>query len=442
MAEVVALWWAAAAALQLALAVPITVRADNQAALWGCAGSYGMPDRPTCTAAQCFHLALGIRCPAAVSYQHVVGHCGDTPNELADTLAKLGAKGSSCLLPFRLDGKHWLSDAAGPARWLPHFCLRADRPKQLPSVRQNVMSWSLGAPGPRLSAEQIMQPFTRPLARFGAVGVAKEQRLTLTCITFNALSLLPPDHAKGGTDQGGEAGLHGATGRVSLLNDSLLDASASVVGVQEARTPAGQAVTKDFVRYCSGCTARRSLGVELWVRSGDRFPSHKVAVLAMEPTRLLARLDLGCLRLMVLVGHAPHRGHTVEERLKWWQATAELCAGFKDEREWLLLLDGNCRVGSDTSECIGDCHPDPQDEAGAAMHQLFLHLQVWAPSTFHDCMVGAGGTLMQKQSRCLQRSDYVAVPQSWRGWHIEARTNARISAGHRVLDHLALQVGL
>ncbi|OLP77728.1 hypothetical protein AK812_SmicGene42181 [Symbiodinium microadriaticum] len=155
---------------------------------------------------------------------------------------------------------------------------------------------------------------------------------------------------------------------------------------------------------------------------------------------LLVRLDVGSLRLMVFVGHAPHRGHTVEDRLKWWRTTSTLCSGAADEREWVFLLDGNCRVGSETSVCIGDCHADPQDEPGAAMHQLFERSHVWAPSTFTECMVGPGGTLVQKQSRSLQRCDYVAIPQAWRHWRVVAQVNARISAGHQVPDHFALQV--
>ncbi|CAE7949191.1 unnamed protein product [Symbiodinium sp. KB8] len=192
---VCALWWASVVALQLPVCGPIIFRADNVAALRGVQGCDAMTEAPVCVAARAFHFSVGTRPSQQVSYVHVHGHQGDPANELADAVANLGAQGEMSSSPCRLETEFWLRDNALAARWLPHVMLSLAHPSQLPPLRQDVFTWNMQQPEARLSAAQIMRPFTR-------------------FVTYNAVSLLDP----------GET----ATGRLEV----------SVAGLQETRPPA------------------------------------------------------------------------------------------------------------------------------------------------------------------------------------------------------------
>ena len=104
------------------------------------------------------------------------------------------------------------------------------------------------------------------------------------------------------------------------------------------------------------------------------------------------------------------------------------------------MMDANCRVGSHTSVAVGDCQPDEQDESGAMFNRLLVDLDVWLPSTFAHCMYGDGGTLRQKRSGTLDRSDFVGIPMQWSRSRCSVWTEPHISAGHMHIDHFATVV--
>ena len=441
LAETLGLLWTAIIAFKLHPDGHLVVRADNQAALLGVAGSCDMPVHPVCVGARCFHLALQLLGTAAVSHQHVYGHAGDCANELADGLAGLAAASREALGSFAIDLAPWLADAALAARWLPHVCLTSFRPSSMPSLQHGIFSWDLQVPGARLSAELAIAPFLRPLQPPPSVDA--ESRLAVcnwTVATFNVLSLISADIEVPTASPEAGSGLYGATGRIALLEAALHERQVFLAGIQESRTPAGSVHGARYVRYCSGCNSRRCYGTELWVARGPGWPSHTATVLLADYCRLVARLDVGARSFLVFVGHAPHRAHTEQVRCDWWAETKAVCARFSTGAPWLLLLDGNCRIGSVVSECVGDLHADEEDLSGHALHQLLRSLRCWIPSTFPAHMSGPGGTLIQRPSGALQRSDYVCLPLAWRQHDIAARVDPQVSAGHANADHFAVVV--
>ncbi|OLP88180.1 hypothetical protein AK812_SmicGene30510 [Symbiodinium microadriaticum] len=273
----------------------------------------------------------------------------------------------------------------------------------------------------------------RPRHAASGDAAQQSQRFVCRCVTYNALSLLDGGDAPDGRGPG----LHGAVGRVALLKRSLTLQQVFVAGIQEARTEAGQFQGDGFVRYCSGCHDRRSFGVELWVARGPAWPEHVFIVSHADPWRLLGRLSALGSTYNVLAGHGPHRGHSVAKRVAWWRETSTLCAKLPASDGWIVLVDGNCRVGSVVSDGIGEHHPDAQDEAGEVMHHLLLRLQAWLPCTFSQHMEGPGGTLYQRMNQELQRCDFVGIPQAWRQWEVKARVVPEITSGHALPDHLA-----
>ncbi|CAE7500106.1 hypothetical protein AK812_SmicGene41735 [Symbiodinium microadriaticum] len=432
LAEVLGLAWAGILALRLPFTGHVVCRADNISALKGVQGEIGMPAHPICVLARSLHLTLQISRAEGVQYEHVKGHDGDHANELADGLANLGA-GCKRGFPFSpFDFDFWLRQGAAAARWLPHVSLSILRPGSLPALRENIIEWELTQSPAQLSSRALIAPFTRELHNRPILGDGKINQLGLRCATYNALSLLSQD-----IDTQGAGGLYGAAGRTALLDQSLHEHGIHIAGVQEARTPAGRLPSDHFVRYCSGCTARKALGVELWIASGSSFPPHKAVILYADHTRLCARVSFDHFRLQILVGHAPHRAHTAEERRLWWMKTKEVCGNFPHDDGWMLLLDANCRVGSVNSSSIGEWQPDVEDDGGEYFHALLVSLQDWLPCTFEATMHGAGGTLLQRSSGELQRCDFVAVPLSWQEFETCAWVEPRITAGHSSPDHFA-----
>ncbi|CAE7523919.1 unnamed protein product [Symbiodinium sp. CCMP2456] len=435
-AEVLGLLWAALFALRLPVPGDVIMRADNMAALQGVEGVVAMKSHPLCSLARNLHVALRMLHVGKVIYQHVQGHSGDPANELADGVAGLGAKTGRCQVPFAVEFTEWLQDGAARARWLPHVCMTLSQQGTLPPLRGPVMSWHMHQKVPLMPASQLLAPFVRGLQVDKGRDDGRLQCLNVTCASYNALSLLQPSQG----NKAAEAGLHGAEGRVTLLSDSLHKHKLFVVGLQETRTPRGSSQTEHYVRYCSGCTDRRAYGVELWVARGRDWPTHQAVVLFADYTRLIASVSFASFCVQILVGHAPHRAYAEEARKAWWNETARLCAQFRQVKEWLVLVDANCRVGSFSSSWIGSWQADEEDCAGRLFHSLVEDLSVWLPSTFEASMKGAGGTLLQRHTGEMHRSDFVGIPVSWRSFGASAWVAPRVTAGHAAPDHFAVVV--
>ena len=235
-------------------------------------------------------------------------------------------------------------------------------------------------------------------------------------------------------------GLHGVTGRPTLLCLSLEQNGVLVAGVQEARTPAGTMRCGGFTRYVSGADPKTCFGVELWVHDRSPCPASSIVVLYASPTVLIASGRLRGRELRFLVARGPHHAHSRETKAAWWHQLTHLCHAHGQGALWLMMLDANCRLGSVTSEAVGDCQPDPEDDAGLFFHALLRDMEAWLPSTFHHSMSGDGGTLRQRRSGKLDRSDYVALPLSWRDSSCRAFVEPHISAGHTFVDHFAAVV--
>ena len=62
--------------------------------------------------------------------------------------------------------------------------------------------------------------------------------------------------------------------------------------------------------------------------------------------------------MRVLVGHLPHRAHTLDVKREWWQQAMHLCHAISCGSQWILLLDANCRVGSREAWVIGGYQPE------------------------------------------------------------------------------------
>ncbi|CAE7410216.1 unnamed protein product [Symbiodinium natans] len=433
LAEISGLLWAAVAALQLPHNASVLFRADNWAALQGVAGNVSLKDHTLCTGARNLHIAHQTVRGAQALYQHVPGHAGDCANELADGLAELGSRGRSEALPFHFNACFWLSDRGLAIRWLPHLCLTRERPAEVPSLRNNMLSWSKDTGVCSMDSESVLRPFLRAVPAVDSCARAPAHRHFSLCIaTFNVLSLLDPLPVRESS-----SGLHGIIGRVNLLRASLEAKGVHIAGLQECRTPEGVMRCGPFLRLASGCEEGSRFGVELWLHDASPILASSAVVLHAEPTLLVVSAYFHCSRLNILVAHAPHRAHTEEHRQAWWARVCAVCGAHSRGANWICLIDGNCRIGSVPDAHVGPWQADEEDFSGSLFRDLLRSLNVWVPSTFRGCMEGPGGTLLQKRNGALVRSDYICLPLTWQSAFCSVCVAPELSAGHVCEDHYA-----
>ena len=435
--ELVGLYWAALMCFQLRVPCDVLFRCDNQAALGIASGQATGGDHAICRACQGLHFGLRFWLQPSPSYAHVYGHSGDPANELADALASWGEVHPPPLA-FNLNPQDWFRARGAPFDWVPHFCWMHRQPWAAPAMSHGMLTWDSQEPVAKIPLKEQIAPFMRTLPEPEVSSGTGTQALPLVLATYNTLSIVDPGQAQGSCQDG----LHGMVGRVALLDKSLAAQNVFLAGLQETRTPAGTAQSAHYKRYCSGCLEKRALGVELWIGVGPDWPEHSAVVLHKDNTRILARMSVLGAHWCVFVGHAPHRGHGSALRKQWWLETTRLCDRTGYDSLWLFCVDGNCGLGAHCSEAVGGLHADAEDEAGELFHQLLRRCNAWVPATFDDFFTGPGGTLVQRRSGQLARSDYLAVPLSWKDMGVWSCVDARISAGHSIPDHYAVLVGL
>ena len=221
-------------------------------------------------------------------------------------------------------------------------------------------------------------------------------------------------------------------------------------GIKQSRGPSGEGIWTTKRQPGSPCTspdvmlfmgskdilckvAMLNIGVEMVWRTRSHTSPWR---LASRRRRLFSCAESSRQRLVRqghLDHHAPHRGHTLAVKQAWWATVAQVCHSLSKGATWLLLFDANCRVGNRTTSSVGDHQPDFEDESAQLFHDLLLSLQVWLPSTFPEVMHGDGGTLVQKRSGAVDRSDFIGLPSSWRQGLCTAYVEPSMCADHYVV---------
>ena len=394
-------------------------------------------------AARALHASLSFHLASPAVYEWVPGHAGQEANELADALAQFGMHCIWPAVPFKLSLDEWFGEHASAFQWAPHAFWAEKYPRAAPGREPGQLCWDSIPPPLTGSAVSVIAPFLpdevlqpNPQTREGWTFCQ------VTVATYNALSIADTPRPTGQ-----QAGLHAETGRVNLLATSLREQGVVIAGLQETRTEPGQSTCGPYARFASGADGHHNFGCEVWIDVQSRFGTGKmsfqfsvahVVVQHAEPTMLVLRIknhavdwQIGCL-------HGPHRARPETERLQWWQRATTICQSVDTGGLWLLLLDGNCRLGSETSRAVDGHQADQQDSAGQLVHELILQLRTFVPFTFEHMMVGPPGTLVQKRSGQWDRSDFVCLPQKWQALDVQVRVEPGVSAGHRCVDHLCV----
>ena len=444
-AEIGGLFWAAVAVYQLHPAGDICFRCDNISALGVAQGCCQALQVPIVQATRALHLGLAVGNRSCPSYEHVRGHSGDPANELADALAEFAAHRGRDSGPFMLGLDGWFVENGLVFQWAVHAQWVKSHPCHGPGFHDGVLAWDRSIPSLSGDPMQVIEPF---LPQLTPSSHAKEVSscLAMRLATFNCLSAI--DAGQGAQP---EAVLK-QTGRAKLLALSLGRARICMAGLQESRESKGVACCGTFQRLISGADKDGNYGTELWFDTARPFGwtgdkpqflsrSHFSVIFGC-PTFLIVRLSHCILDAMILVGHAPHRAHAEGTRVAWWTTVTARCAAVDHGGPWLLMLDANARVGSRMSAQIGGRDRDDEDCSGLWMHELFRQLRLFAPSTFDEFSVGPSGTVCQRRNLQFARGDFLGIPEGWKGGRLCAFTDPEISAGHRLIDHVAAVVAV
>ena len=444
-AEVVGMFWAAVCAVQTRSHNRVCFRTDNIAALGIASGSCRHADATFLHATRALHQSIAVSSFHPPLYLHVRGHMGDAANELADALADWASERQQESGPFTISLAQWLACQGAAFRWVAHACWSKAHSYEGPGYTEGVLQWNRQMPGLSVPPEDVLKPFL-PAPRVEISSVVCKSHLNMNVATYNCLSIkenqvpltMPvPNPLR-------------EVGRAKLLAASLRASNVHLAGIQESREGPGCHSCGSFCRLATGSDGHGNYGVELWVELEQPFawidgrPARLQAsdfiIIHSCPTSLRARLSHAAFQATILVAHAPHRAHTEEVRCKWWASLLSRCASLDIGDPWIILADANCRLGSMPSEHVGTWCRDDEDVSGMWFHKMLEALRLFAPNTFEAFSQGPMGTIQQKRNASFARGDYVGVPLSWKSHHVCAFTDPSISAGHQVIDHIALVV--
>ena len=163
------------------------------------------------------------------------------------------------------------------------------------------------------------------------------------------------------------------------LEQTFSDARLSVVGIQESRSR-DDAVRKGrfFVMIASQASSGAG-GMELWVHQTVFLGEPSWFVLLSQPRRLVVRVMTVAGPVIFVVLHALDAAAGEEAIGRWWDETAQLSREWPhaSDHPWVVMVDGNCRLGAVASPAVGSCDLVSHECVGASrLHQWLLENQL------------------------------------------------------------------
>ena len=295
-AEREGLFWAGAWRLGLNSNIPTVFRTDSSTTAGQASGCTSCHDNhPTFVLLRNVFqtLSAGLTDDGLI-VEHVAGHAGDAWNELADYLAKTEAAQGHKLQRQQIDLRRW-------APFLPFLWMAIHRDAGLPIVTSS-----------GFDITQPKLPLTKPHFDTAVLPTRKTPaQFTLSLATLNV----------------------GSAGKLQYLREQMRSFKLNIMGLQEARSPAGLSTVDDILRLAGGAHCGQ-YGIEIWVNLAqpigfaDNKPQFlkksQVQIVHADPRKLLARIVHPALQCLFLSMHAPQRGRPLGERRTWWKETHEI----------------------------------------------------------------------------------------------------------------------
>ena len=356
-----------------------------------------------------------------VSWHHVVSHTGLIYNEFVDIVAKRESKQSFNLPRQKISMVHW-------RHIIPHLWMTFAGP------RWGLPVWKNGGfeiPSPELP--QQVQRVDEP-RRIDTKHHLIHFAISLATANVHSLSRQPDGHA----------------GKLHYLQEQMRMFKLNCIGVQEARTEAGVACRDNILRLCSGHQGKH-LGVELWIDLGlpigyDRktkpiyLQRAEVQVVHTDPRRLLARVDNIAWSAWLCVLHAPHSGHTLQDREAWWIDTQHVISQYKDDAPIFMMMDANAPPGEFENGIVFQSGFATAANTGKLRDFLRTN-QLCLPAT-GVCHVGDHGTWLDPSGDKLHFIDHIAIPTTWAACCTYSQVLQEFDMATTHEDHRALAIQL
>ena len=356
--------------------------------------------RQSSTLAKVIHV-LGQAKPSNVDVQEVRAHRGDPWNELADAIAKHVAVtgidvGST---PWRLLNQIATSPSTIKWEWLRHeppsFC------QAMPTLHGNAV-WQ-----PLPSVKQIQVKVTGPDPQSHRVG------FSFRMATYNGLAL---------NDDGEQSPC--PNGRVPRIDIQFHHAKLALIGIQEARTPAGCRVSENYRIFSSGyqsCGKAKHFGCELWIHKSLPFCTLpdgrkiglrdcKVTIVEKDARLLIAHLE-GPIDIMIVVAHAPcvSAGRPISQVSQWWHSLTRRLS-VVPKGNMVVLIDANAPLADSETKFFGRHQAEHMNPQGVEFQDFLVANEFYAPATFAGHS-GIGATWRHPRGDKLRR-DYVLLGHS------------------------------
>ena len=355
----------------------------------------------------------------ALRIVHTRGHVQEPWNDFVDAAAKQEAKQSMFLPRQPIDLRTWMED-------IPHLWTYLDGQGDLPVL----CTEGLDAAAPDIPATPIHgEDFSEPPPEVIPV------QHCLSAATGNVNSMYSsPD---------------GYGGKVAYLRSQMQQHGLNLLGLQEARTPAGMSQVDGILRLSSGAEGSQ-YGVELWinlnqpighVKNKPQFLNAKhVTVVHAAPQLLFTHIVHDLLTCWIAVAHAPHSGRSVTARETWWEQFDDCIFQTCDQDPLFCLIDANATSGESDGITVFEQDDSSSPNTAFFRHFLSKHAQC-LPATVPSLHEGDQITWMSPDGQYGKRIDHVTIPQQYLQWcqHSEVLNDFDLGLAH---DHAAVAIDM
>eukprot|EP00438_Fugacium_kawagutii_P029607 Skav235421 [mRNA] locus=scaffold924:310247:315996:- [translate_table: standard] len=375
--------------------------------------------------------------PANLKMTHIRAHQGHPLNEMVNTLARWCTSSPTPQLP-PLDLQWLFAEHRFALKWL-WLSFRSDRePECIPPLADEALHI---APPTMQRAPEPELPWT-----FDYAWSDNEGKTFVPCcsfMTYNVRTLKDPSLT--GQDH--------APGRLQYLEAQLVDQNVHVVGLQETRCSRDYVHPSPYYHKFRVAAEHGQGGIEFWIlrssplglgHDGPVYPNLSEAVVVHAHSELLlVRIRLvGLHSWLVVVGHAPHKGHSESTKAMWWDSLDQLLRQHLGSSQPIILVDANASLGIPDGPGLGTLHATEEDYNGSRLRLLLEYYDMWLPCTFDGVHHGLHATWFSSASASPQglRNDYIGLPTSWTSWTCSSMTCPDIDVAQHGMDHVAAMV--
>ena len=365
-----------------------------------------------------------------IPIEEVRAHRGNPYNELVDSVAKWAGRQAESLGSFDFAPLHSFVGCPQDLDWAWLSQIGASFQIAMPQVDYGGTLHVTPATT-QLEHSPVLQPATQPVTAWS---------FSLKVATANVQSAREKSSGVG-------TRCHSLTKRFDhQWNQQDID----IVGVQEARTPQGQDLSRHYAIYCSGVDVSQGsahFGCEIWLRkdavlattdSGDaiKLRSCKVVVHVADPRRLVLVLTYDSFRLVVASLHAPclSTHHSIDDLTEWWRTTTTILTGVSLD-QCIICIDANAPLGREELPLTGDYGAELENAQSTLFRQFLEDTQMTVPCTFPDCHVGDSGTWKHPKGAMCRR-DYVLLSLPLKSWATRSFVMADFDRARAHIDHL------